>query len=73
MAYDIIVRFPDKETADAFAAEMSDGAGEGLCDFTSWHQKPGTDGKKHEDFEHITSSAPEGTPVYFVNSILSLE
>lgn len=67
--YDIIVRFPSKEMADEFCGQMSDGFGEGLCDFTGSRQKPGTTGKKNSDFERITDSAPEGTPVYFVNWI----
>jgi hypothetical protein len=67
--YDIIVRFPNKEMADKFCGQMSDGFGEGFCDFSFWQQKPGTDGKKREDFEKIKSSAPEGTDVYFVKSI----
>lgn len=69
MAYDIIVRFPSKKLADEFCGQMSDGFGEGCCDFSHWQQKPGTDGKQHEHFEKITSSAPAGTPVFFVNSI----
>lgn len=67
MSYDIIVRFPSKEFADEFCGQMSDGFGEGICDWNSWKQKPGTSGKKKEHYEHITSSAPEGTPVYFVD------
>ena len=69
MSYDIVVRFPDKELADKFAGQMSDGAGEGLCDFRAWQQKPGTTGKLHEDFEKVTTDkVAEGTPVYFVKS-----
>lgn len=69
MSYDIIVRFPNKKLADEFCGQMSDGFGEGLCDFSFWQQKPGTTGKKNSDFVKVTSSAPEGTPVFFVNSI----
>lgn len=69
MSYDIIVRFPSKEMADEFCGQMSDGFGEGFCDFSFWQQKPGTDGKKKEDYERITSDAPKGTEVYFVKSI----
>lgn len=32
--HDIIVRFPSKEMADYFCGQMSDGFGEGFCDFT---------------------------------------
>lgn len=67
--YDIIVRFPNKEMADIFCSQMSDGFGEGFCNFSYWQQKAGTSGKDREDYEKITSSAPEGTPVFFVNSI----
>lgn len=64
--YDIIVRFPTKKMADEFCGQMSDGFGEGLCDFSFWKQKEGTDGTKKEHFEKITE---DGKPVYFVNSI----
>ena len=67
--YDIIVRFPTKKLADEFCGQMSDGFGEGFCDFSFWQQKPGTNGKKEDDFEKVTSSAPNGTEVYFVKSI----
>lgn len=67
--YDIIVRFNNQEDADYFCGQLSDGWGEDNCDFSHWHQKEGTDGKKKEDYEQITSSAPEGTPVYFVKSV----
>ncbi len=72
MPYDIIVRFPDKKTADQFCGQMSDGFGEGFCDFNFWEQVPGTDGKKKEDFRKVTSSAPEGTPVFFVKEIFEI-
>ena len=65
--HDIIVRFPDKETADDFCAQMSDGFGEGFCDFSFWQQKPGTDGKSNDDYERVT--AEDGTEVYFVSEI----
>ena len=73
MSYDIIVRFPSKEMADKWASQMSDGFGEGYCSFSHFQQKPGTDGKKKEDFEKITASAPEGTPVFFVNRLFDAE
>lgn len=69
MSYDIIVRFPSKEFADAFCGQMSDGFGEGWCDWRSYRQKPGTTGKRNKDFERITGSAPEGTPIHFVNDM----
>ena len=52
---------------------MSDGFGENHCDFSYWRQKPGTAGKEHGDFERVTGSAPEGTPVFFVNSIVDYD
>lgn len=54
--------------ADYFCTQMSDGFGEGFCDFSFWSQKPGSSGKLTEDFEKITDRAPPGTPVYFVRS-----
>lgn len=69
MSYDIIIRFPDKAVADEWCGQMSDGFGENYCDFTSWVKKIGTSGKKKNDFEKVTSSAPEGTPVFFVNEV----
>jgi len=69
MAYDIIVRFPSKKLADKFCSQMSDGFGEGFCDFSSWSKKPGTTGTEVSDFEKVTSSAPSNTPVFFVNWI----
>lgn len=69
MPHDIIVRFPTKELADEFCGQMSDGFGEGLSDFSFHRRVPGTDGTKQEHYERVKSSAPEGTEVYFVNSI----
>ena len=66
MSYDIIVRFPNKEMADEFAGQMSDGFGEGLCDFSFWLKLPGTTGTKHEDFIKVKEG---DKPVYFVNWI----
>lgn len=73
MAFDIIVRFKSKEEADEWCSQMSDGFGEGFCNFSFWQQKPGTDGKKREHYEKVTSAAPEGTPVYFMNGIFERE
>lgn len=69
MSYDIIVRFKSQAEADRWCGQMSDGAGEGFCNFSFLGQKPGTDGKKREDFEKVTDSAPAGTPVYFMNGL----
>lgn len=69
MSYDIIVRFKSKAEADEWCGQMSDGFGEGFCSFSFWRQKPGTTGKENSDFEKVTSSAPEGTRVYFMNAI----
>jgi hypothetical protein len=70
--YDIIVRFPTKKLADEFCGQMSDGFGEGFCDFSYYRQKEGTTGRKNSDYEEVTSSAPEGTKVYFVDRIFEL-
>lgn len=69
MSHDIIVRFPSKEMAEEFCGQMSDGFGEDCCNFSHWRLKEGAAGNKHEDFEHVYDSAPEGTQVFFVNSI----
>lgn len=34
MAFQIVIEFPTKELADEFCGQMSDGFGEGLCDFS---------------------------------------
>ncbi len=73
MSFDIIVRFPTKEMADFWCGQMSDGFGEGFCNFSFWYQKPGTTGKTRDDFEKVTASAPEGTPVYFVKAVEGME
>ena len=70
MSYDIVVRFPDKKMADEFCGQMSDGFGEGLCDFDFHKQKEGTDGTKNSHYEKITTdTVPPKTKVFFVNSI----
>lgn len=66
-SYDIIVRFPTKKMADEWCGQMSDGFGEGFCDFSFWEKTIGAGGK--EKYNKITASAPEGTKVFFVNSI----
>ena len=67
MSYDIIVRFPSKKLADDWCGQMSDGFGEGFCNFSFWEQIPGTDGTKDKHFRKVTSAAPKGTPVYFMD------
>ena len=72
MSYDIVVRFEDKKTADEFCGQMSDGFGEGFCDFSFWLQKEGTNGKHKDDFVKVVTKeneVPAGTEVYFVKSI----
>jgi len=64
MPYDIIVRFPDEKFAKEFCGQMSDGWGEGFCNFTPNRKKPGTDGKKNSDYERVTE---DGKQVYFVD------
>ncbi len=73
MSHRIIVEFPDRETANKFCAELSDGFGESECEFSAWRQLPGTDGTKREHFERATGSAPEGTTVCFCRSVGRLE
>ena len=69
MSYDIIVRFPSKKLADEFCGQMSDGFGEGLCDFSHHRQTPGTDGKKNSDYEKVIEQPTEPLRVYFVDHI----
>ena len=73
MSYDIIVRFPDQKTADEFCGQMSDGWGEGFCDFSFWRRKEGADlaQPKNSDFEAVY--APDGTRIYFVDRLFELE
>lgn len=67
--YDIIVRFPNKKLADEFTGQMSDGFGEGLCDFSYHKQLPGTDGTKNSHYVKVKEG---NTPVFFVNNISRL-
>ena len=64
--HDIIVRFPSKEMADYFCGQMSDGYGEGFCNFTRWTRKCDTDGKRPEDYEETFE---EEKQVYFVTYV----
>jgi hypothetical protein len=66
MSYDIIIRFPNKELAEEFTGQMSDGFGEGFCDFSVWQKIPGSSGKRNKDFIKITEL---DVPVCFVNEI----
>jgi len=65
--YEIVIRFPDKAIADQFCGQMSDGFGEGFCDFSFHRQKPDTDGTQASDFERIFDV--HGRPVFFVSSV----
>ena len=72
MSYDIVVRFPSKEIAEEFCNQMSDGFGEGFCDFSFHRQKEGTDGTKNDHYERVVTKKdeiPAGIKVFFVNSI----
>ena len=69
MAYRIVIEFPDKETADVFCSQLSDGFGEEFCDFSQWKQIPGTSGTSADDFEEVYDE--HGTRVCFVASIFS--
>ena len=64
--YDIIVRFPNKDVAEDWCAQMSDGAGEGICDFRYHRQKDGTSGENREDYELVVE---DGKNVYFVYGV----
>lgn len=67
--YDIIVRFPHKELADEFCGQMSDGFGEGFCDFNRNILKQGASGKSRDDFERLIS---DGLKVYHVNDLFDM-
>ena len=73
MTHDIIVRFPNKEMADYWCGQMSDGLGEDWCAFNFWRQIDGTDGGRLEHYKRVTSSAPDGTEVYFVDWVQDFE
>lgn len=66
MPYQIIIEFPDKEIADRFCGQMSDGFGEEFCDFSSWKQLDGTDGTKSE---HYVKHIEDNRSVFYVNSL----
>lgn len=65
--YRIVIEFPTKKVADEFCGQMSDGFGEGLCDFSFHRQKPGTDGTKDSDFERVKDD--KGQDVFFVREL----
>ncbi len=66
MSYRIVVEFPDKQTADRWCGQMSDGIGENFSDFINARMRPGTDGTKNWHWERVTD---RGRPVYFVTWI----
>ena len=66
MTYDIIVRFPSKELADEFCGQMSDGFGEGFCDFTPWDHDPANQIHGQPFPRKVVE---DGKPVFFVDSI----
>jgi hypothetical protein len=72
--YDIVVRFPSKEVAEEFCSQMSDGFGEGFCNFNDSIQREGTTGKNNEDYySHppVDTVAPN-TPVWMVEELFEL-
>jgi hypothetical protein len=71
LGYEIVVRFPSKKVAEEFASQMSDGFGKGLCDFSHFKQKEGTDGTHAKDYEQVFDAA--GRRVYFVSRLFELE
>lgn len=74
MAYDIIVRFPNKELADEFCGQMSDGFGEGFCDFSpfSWDPDVEIHGQPIPQRLVEPSIPTRPRPVFFVNEIFDL-
>ena len=66
MTYDIIVRFPNKQLADEFCGQMSDGFGEGFCNFSFWDNNP--DNNIH-GMANPQKVVENDVPVYFVDSI----
>jgi hypothetical protein len=67
METEIIIRFPSEKMADYFKGQMSDGFGEGWCNFSVWKQKEGTDGRDNKHYEKIVDE--KGRHVCFVSSI----
>lgn len=65
--YDVVVRFSSKEIAEKFMMQMSDGFGEGFCDFSVWN-KTEINGK-NEYSKLCVSEVETDTPVCFVNKI----
>ncbi len=72
MSFDIIVRFPTEEVAKQFCGQMSDGFGEGFCNFHfEWERLPENDGTKQEHYKQILASAIN-VPLYTVNEIFEM-
>ena len=67
MAFQIVVEFPNEETANHFCGQLSDGFGEKYCDFSFHRQKENTSGKNAEDWEEIYDT--EGRRIYYVNKM----
>ena len=65
--FQIVVEFPTKKLAKEFCGQMSDGFGEGFCDFSFHKQIEGTDGSKREHFTEVYDE--HGRHIYFVNYI----
>lgn len=65
--HQIVIEFPSKKLMKEFCAQMSDGWGEGFCDFSFYRQIEGTDGTKREHFFRVTDES--GRDVYFVDDV----
>lgn len=68
MSYDIVVRFKNKEDADYWCGQMSDGFGEGFCNFSYWSPKRLRDGSRYREVTAETTVV-SGTPIFYVSSI----
>ena len=72
MPYDIIVRFKDKKTADEFCGQMSNGFGEGFCDFSPLWTITKNEAGKDKYERTFTDTVPAQTQIFEVKDIFEL-
>ena len=67
MSYQIIVQFKNKESAEEFCGQMSDGFGENYCNFSHHRQLEGTEGNKPEHY--VKDVGDCGRKIFYVKHI----